>query len=159
MELCNFHMAALMFLTGHGTKARTHACAEIAQFPTMCIIRTWEARGHRPDDAHHWEMCDFCMGIGSCYKLPLVKMVFNKSRFCSFGETKYPEDNDLSGVLIYVSGNPVTLNDIYVMQDDVHITDLRVGPLKGSSGCTIESKTVLVHNQGKDFLITTSPPS
>ena len=41
--MLDFHMAALMFLTGHGVKARTHACAEIAHFPTRCIIRTWDA--------------------------------------------------------------------------------------------------------------------
>ncbi len=34
-------MAALMFLTSHWIKARTHAYAEIAHFPTWYIIRTW----------------------------------------------------------------------------------------------------------------------
>ena len=29
-EMCDFHMAALMFLTSRGRKARTHAQAEIA---------------------------------------------------------------------------------------------------------------------------------
>ena len=42
-EMCDFCMAALMFLTGHGIKARTHACAEIAHLPTGCIIGTWRA--------------------------------------------------------------------------------------------------------------------
>ncbi len=27
VEMRNFYMAALMFLTGHGIKTRTHACA------------------------------------------------------------------------------------------------------------------------------------
>ncbi len=45
VEKCDFHMAALMFLTGHGIKARMHAHAEIAHFPTRCIIRAWEALG------------------------------------------------------------------------------------------------------------------
>ena len=39
----DFHMAALVFLRGHRIKARAHACEEIAQFPTRCIIRTWKA--------------------------------------------------------------------------------------------------------------------
>ena len=43
----NFCMTALMFLTGHGKKARTHAHAEVAHLPTRCIIRAWEARGLR----------------------------------------------------------------------------------------------------------------
>ncbi len=43
VEMCNFHMAAFMFLTGHGIKARTQACVEIAHFPSWCVIRTWKA--------------------------------------------------------------------------------------------------------------------
>ncbi len=35
-EMSDFHMAALMFLTGHGIKARTHTHAEITYFPTQC---------------------------------------------------------------------------------------------------------------------------
>ncbi len=31
--MCDLRMAALMFVTGHGIKARTHAHAEIAHFP------------------------------------------------------------------------------------------------------------------------------
>ena len=42
-EMCDFHVAALMFLTGHQIKARTYVLAEIARFPTPCIIRTWKA--------------------------------------------------------------------------------------------------------------------
>ncbi len=42
-EMRDFCMAALMFFTGHGIKARTHAPAEIVHFPTQCIIRTWKA--------------------------------------------------------------------------------------------------------------------
>ena len=45
VEMCNFHMAALTFNTGHVIKARTHACIEIAHFPSWCIIRTWKALG------------------------------------------------------------------------------------------------------------------
>ncbi len=41
--MCNFCMAALMFLTGQVIKAKTHACAKIAYFPTRYIIRTWKA--------------------------------------------------------------------------------------------------------------------
>ena len=40
-EMHNFCMATLMFLTGHGIKAKTHGCAEIAHFPTRYMIRTW----------------------------------------------------------------------------------------------------------------------
>ena len=42
-----FHMAALMFFTSHGIKARTHAHTEITHFPMRCTIRTWEALGCR----------------------------------------------------------------------------------------------------------------
>ncbi len=44
-EMYDLHMAALMFLTGHGIKARTHAHAEVAHLPTRCIIRTRKALG------------------------------------------------------------------------------------------------------------------
>ena len=40
----DFCKVALMFLTGHGIKGRTHAHVEIAHFLTWCIIRTWEAQ-------------------------------------------------------------------------------------------------------------------
>ena len=46
--MCDFLMGALMFLTDHGIKARTHAHAEITHFTTQCIIRTWEALGMCP---------------------------------------------------------------------------------------------------------------
>ena len=39
-QMRDFRMAALMFLTGHGIKPRTHAHAKITHFPTWCIIRT-----------------------------------------------------------------------------------------------------------------------
>ena len=42
-EICDFCMAALMFLTDHGTKARTHAHVEITYSPTLSIIRMWKA--------------------------------------------------------------------------------------------------------------------
>ncbi len=42
-EMRGFCMAALMFLTGHVIKARTHARAEIAHFRTQCNIRNWKA--------------------------------------------------------------------------------------------------------------------
>ena len=47
-ETCNFRMAALMFLTGHVRKAGTHTHAEVAYFPTQCIISTWKAFGFWP---------------------------------------------------------------------------------------------------------------
>ena len=46
-EMCDFGMAALMFVTGHGIKARAASC-----FPG-------------PDDAPCWDMCDLGMGLGS----------------------------------------------------------------------------------------------
>ena len=45
--MSNFHMAALMFLTGHGIKARTRVCAENAHFLTQCIMRMWKALSPR----------------------------------------------------------------------------------------------------------------
>ena len=55
----DLHMDVLMFLIGHGMKARTHACVGIAHFLTWCIIRTWKALGPwpffpGPDDAPRW---------------------------------------------------------------------------------------------------------
>ena len=71
--MCDFHMAALMFHASHGMKARTHAHAGMTHFPTWCIIRTLKALSWQPfpgpDDAQRWEMCDFCMVMGSCYNL------------------------------------------------------------------------------------------
>ncbi len=42
------HMAASMFLSGHGIKAKTHDHADITYFPIGCISTAWEAQGHRP---------------------------------------------------------------------------------------------------------------
>ena len=47
-KMCDFCMAAVMFLTGHGIKARTHAHVEITHFPTQCITRTWKALSLHP---------------------------------------------------------------------------------------------------------------
>ena len=47
-DMHNFCMAALVFLTLHGMKARTHDYVEIAHFPTQCIIRTWKVLGLWP---------------------------------------------------------------------------------------------------------------
>ena len=47
-EMHNFCVAALMFLAGHGIKARTHAHTEIAHFPTQYIIRTWREISLQP---------------------------------------------------------------------------------------------------------------
>ncbi len=47
-EMHEFCMAALMFLTGHEIKVRTHAHAKIAHILTSCIIRTLKALGLRP---------------------------------------------------------------------------------------------------------------
>ena len=43
VEMHDFHMAASIFLTDHGIKARTYVCVEITHFPTHCIIGTWKA--------------------------------------------------------------------------------------------------------------------
>ena len=52
----NFHMAALMFLTGLGIPARSYALAGIMHFPTQCIIRTWKALGLWPRVFQAWMM-------------------------------------------------------------------------------------------------------
>ena len=39
VEMRDFCMAALMFLSGHGIKSRTQAHAENAHFTMRCIIR------------------------------------------------------------------------------------------------------------------------
>ena len=48
VEMLDFHVAALLFLTGHGIKSRTHACAEITHLPNWCTIRAWKALGLWP---------------------------------------------------------------------------------------------------------------
>ena len=47
VEMCDYCIATLMFLTGHGIAARTHAHVEIGHFITRCFIRAWEAWGQR----------------------------------------------------------------------------------------------------------------
>ena len=48
VKMCNFCMAALIFLTGHGIIARSHGHVLIAHFQTWCIIRTWKTLGLCP---------------------------------------------------------------------------------------------------------------
>ena len=48
VEMRNFRMAALMFLTNHGIKERAYAHAEITHFPMKCITRTWKELGLQP---------------------------------------------------------------------------------------------------------------
>ncbi len=58
--------------TGHDLKARTHACAEITHSWIWCLAGT---RKHLalvlllfdPGQASHSEMCNFRIGMGSCY--------------------------------------------------------------------------------------------
>ncbi len=59
----NFGMAALMFLTVHGIKARDYGLVEITPFPTWCIIRPWKALGlwPRASQALWCTSFDFCM--------------------------------------------------------------------------------------------------
>ena len=78
-----FHMTALIFLTGHGIKARTHACVEITYLPTRCIIRTRKALSlqSRASQAMMMHLIgNFRKGIGSCYIdtaiLILIRLVF-----------------------------------------------------------------------------------
>ena len=52
VEMCDFCMVALMFLTGHGIKAKTHAHVEIAHLQTRCTIRTWKALSLQPHASH-----------------------------------------------------------------------------------------------------------
>ena len=30
-----------------------------------------------PDDASHWQMCDFCMGMGSCYISDWMEAIYH----------------------------------------------------------------------------------
>ena len=77
-EMRNFHMAAVMFFTGHGIKARTFAHAEITHISQLGALS--EPGKHSacslmlpgPDDAPHWEMYDFRMGMGSCLILTCI---------------------------------------------------------------------------------------
>ena len=80
VEMCNFHMAALMFLTG--IKARSHVHVEITHFPNRCIIRTWKGSWAvascfpDPDNASRWEMWNFCTGMDSCYISAFIYIVY-----------------------------------------------------------------------------------
>ena len=47
-NMCNFCMVVLVFLTGHGIKAITHAHAEITHLPPRCIIRSQKALSLQP---------------------------------------------------------------------------------------------------------------
>ncbi len=69
-------MSTLMFLPGDGIKARMHVHVEITHSPTWCIIRTSRPVAlcfPGPDDAPHWQRCDFDMDMGSCYNGPYAK--------------------------------------------------------------------------------------
>ena len=49
VEMRDFCIAALMFLTGHcGIKGRTHVPVEITHFPIWCTIRTWKELSLQP---------------------------------------------------------------------------------------------------------------
>ena len=48
VEMYECRIIALVFLIGHGIKARTHVCVEITHFPSRCMIRTWKALGLQP---------------------------------------------------------------------------------------------------------------
>ena len=61
----DFRTAPTIFLTGHEIKARTHAHVEIMHFPTQPAALCFPG----PDDTPHWEMCNFCTGMRSCYSL------------------------------------------------------------------------------------------
>ena len=45
VEMHDFHTAAMMYLTGHGIEARTHAHTEIAHFLMQCMTSAWKAPG------------------------------------------------------------------------------------------------------------------
>ena len=69
-EMFDFCITALMFFTSHGIQARTQAHTKIThlvyhQNLEMTLPAASCFQG--PDDAHHWEMCNFRMGMGSCY--------------------------------------------------------------------------------------------
>ena len=63
-EMYDFCMGALMFPTGQGIKARTHAYAEIAHFPMhhWNLESTWPGYGGPSRRAR----CNFPMGMGFC---------------------------------------------------------------------------------------------
>ena len=71
----DFCTAGLMFLIieiiGGGIKAGTHTHAEITRFLTQYLKSTQPAALCFPglDDAPCWEMCDFCVGMNSCYNV------------------------------------------------------------------------------------------
>ena len=60
-EMHDFCMAAVVFLTGHGIKARTHAHAEITHFLMRGIIRTWKALSLQPRTFRPW----WCTSLGN----------------------------------------------------------------------------------------------
>ena len=69
-EMCNFCMAALMFLTGHGIKQEPMPMqkSHISQLGASSEPGKYLACGlvlPGTDDAPHEEMCDFCTG-GLC---------------------------------------------------------------------------------------------
>ena len=74
--MIDFCMAALMFLTGHEIKARTHTCVKIAHFLTQRSIRTWKSLNLQPHASQALVMyligkCAFC-AYGREFLLPYV---------------------------------------------------------------------------------------
>ena len=71
VQMCDFCMVALMFLTGHGIKAKTHAHGEL-HIPNLVHHQNLKSTHPvascfpGPDDAPRWEMFYFPMGISSC---------------------------------------------------------------------------------------------
>ena len=74
VEIRDFHMAVLVVLPGPGIKARTHASVDITHLPNLDHHQALKSTQPAafcfpgPDDASHWEMCGFPMGMGSCFK-------------------------------------------------------------------------------------------
>ncbi len=78
--MCNFCMAALMLLTGHGINARTPAHVEITHFPTQSPRGTQPVALclSGPVDAPYWEMCDI--------QIPVVDISSQHTQHCAIGK-------------------------------------------------------------------------
>ena len=90
MEMRDFHMAGLMFLTGHEIKARTHAHVEITHFLTQCIIRTWKALGLQPHNSQAGMMHLIGKCVISIWAWVLAKL--HSSANCSSSSTACKSD-------------------------------------------------------------------
>ena len=106
VEMLDFCMAALMFHTGHGTKARTHAHMEITHFQTQCNISTWKALGLQPhaSQALMMQLIGKCMISAWIWVLTIFSYnPFSLWALISYGVWLFASSSCCSFLIVYIS--------------------------------------------------------